>query len=74
MPNADLPRPRSSPVSRVEFGSTVREICVDFRGEWRQAREEWQENPHARYMREAAERRGTAVAYADLPSVFIIRT
>jgi hypothetical protein len=55
MPNADC-RDLIVSVSRVEFGSTVREIYIDFRGEWRKAREESQENPHTRYMREAAER------------------
>jgi hypothetical protein len=71
MPNADCPDLVVS-VSRVEFGKTVREIYIDVFGQWRQAPEDWEENPHTRYMREA-EARGEAT-YADLTDVFYFPT
>ena len=52
MPNADCPDLVVS-VNRVEFGRTVREIYIDVLGQWRQARELWDENPHDRYTRQA---------------------
>jgi hypothetical protein len=66
MPNANC-RDLVVSVSRVVFGSTVREIYIDCRGKWWKAREEWEEKPHTRYMREAAER--GEHTYADLTEV-----
>jgi hypothetical protein len=63
MPNADCPDIVVS-VSRVEFGRTVREIFIDVMGESRISRDQWAENRHERYMREA-EAKGQDT-YADL--------
>src|SRR5262249_17540254 len=71
MPNADCQDLIVS-VSRVEFGRTVREIYIDLRGEWRQSRDQWAENPHDRYMREARAR--GEITYADLTDVFVFPT
>jgi len=68
MPNADCSDLVVS-VSRVEFGRTVREIYVDVLGEWRRSRDQWPENPHERYTREA-QARGEET-YADLTDVFL---
>ncbi len=68
MPNADCPDLLVS-VSRVEFGRTVREIFIDVLGEWRLSRDQWVENPHDRYMREAEDKGENT--YADLTEVFI---
>ena len=67
MPNADCPDLVVS-ISRVEFGRTVRNIYVDVFGEWRRSRDQWNENPHDRYMREAKAR--GEETYADLPEAF----
>jgi hypothetical protein len=69
MPNADCPDLVVS-VGQVEFGRTVREIYIDVFGEWRQSRDQWTENPHNRYMREA-QARGEET-YADLTEVFMV--
>jgi hypothetical protein len=71
MPNADCPDLVAS-VSRVEFGRTVREIYIDVLGESRQSRDQWTENPHDRYMREA--RAEGEETYADLTDVFLYPT
>jgi hypothetical protein len=55
-------------VTRVEFGRTVREIYVEFRGEWNRSPDQWEEGPHERYTREAAARGEDR--YADLTEVF----
>jgi hypothetical protein len=68
MPNADCLDLVVS-VSRVEFGRTVREIYIDLIGEWRQSRDQWAENPHDKYMREAQDR--AEESYADLTEVFM---
>jgi hypothetical protein len=52
MSNADCPDLIVS-LSRVEFGQTVQEIFIDVFGEWRLSRDQWVENPHDKYMREA---------------------
>ncbi len=67
MPNPSCPDLVVS-VSRVAFGRTVREIYIDCYGEGRQSRDQWEENPHDRYMREA-QARGKET-YADLTEVF----
>jgi hypothetical protein len=68
MPNADCPDLVVS-VSRVEFGRTVREIYIDVLGAWRRSCDQWTENPHDKYMRQA-QGKGTE-SYADLTDVFI---
>jgi hypothetical protein len=68
MPNADCPDLVVS-VSRVEFGRTIREIYIDVLGEWRRSRDQWTENPHDRYTREA-QAKGEET-YADLTEVFM---
>ena len=70
MPNADCADLLVS-VSRVEFGRTVREIYVEFFGEWRRSCDQWIENPHDRYMREARAR--GKETYTDLTEVFDFR-
>ena len=69
MPNADCPDLIVS-VSRVEFGRTVREIFIDVVGLWRRSRDQWIENPHHRYTREA--QAGGTDTYTDLTEVFIL--
>jgi hypothetical protein len=71
MPNADCPDLVVS-VSRVEFGRTVREIYIDVFGQWRQSRDQWAENLHDRYMREAQAKEEET--YADLTEVFMFPT
>jgi len=68
MPNADC-SDLVVTVSRVEFGRTVREIFTDVMGEWRLSRDQWPENPHDRYMREA--RAKGEDTYTDLTDVFM---
>jgi hypothetical protein len=68
MPNADCADLVVS-VSRVEFGRTVREIYIDVRGELRLSHDQWVENPHDRYMREAKAR--GEETYADLTDVLV---
>jgi len=67
MPNADCADLVVS-VIRVEFGQTVREIYVDVRGQWRDSPDEWEEDAHERYKREAAAKGEDS--YADLTDVF----
>jgi hypothetical protein len=67
MPNADCPDLVVS-VSGVEFGRTVREIYIDVSGEWRRSRDQWIDNPHDRYTREAKAK--GQETYADLTEVF----
>ena len=66
MPNADC-RDLVVSVGRVEFGSTVREIYVEFRGRWRRAPGPGDEPRHQRYLREAAARGEDT--YVDLTDV-----
>jgi hypothetical protein len=68
MPNACCPDLVVS-VSRVEFGRTVREICIDLCGEWRKSLDQWTENPHDRYMRESRARGDET--YTDLTDIFV---
>jgi hypothetical protein len=68
MPNADCTDLVVS-VSQVEFGRAVREIFIDVLGEWRLSRDQWSENPHDRYLREA--RAKGEDTYTDLTDVFI---
>jgi hypothetical protein len=68
MLNADCPDLVVS-VSRVEFGRTVREIFIDVRGHWKLSRDQWAENPHDRYMREASAK--GEETYTDLTEIFI---
>src|SRR5262249_41920259 len=67
MPNACC-RDLVVSVSRVEFGRTVREIYIDLHGEWRMSPDQWTENPHDRYMREARTRGDET--YTDLTEIF----
>src|SRR5579864_401365 len=71
MPNADGPDLVVS-VSRVEFGRTVREIYIDVLGQWRRSRDQWTENPHDRYMRQANAK--GQETYADLTEVFLFQS
>lgn len=68
MPNADCPDLVVS-VSRVEFGRTVREIFIDVRGHWRLSRDQWVEDPHGRYLREACAQEEDT--YTDLTDMFV---
>lgn len=71
MPNADC-RDLVVSVSRVEFGSTVREIYIDVMGRPRLSLDQWPEHPYVRYGRESHER-GEEGAFADLTDVFFFR-
>src|SRR5262249_44287176 len=66
MPNVDCSDLVVS-VRRGEFGRTVREIYIDVFGHWRLSHDQWTENPHDKYQREA-EARGEG-GYADLTEV-----
>lgn len=68
MPNVDCSDLVVS-VCRVEFGRTVREIYIDVLGEWKKSSDQWEENPHNRYLREA-QLRGEQT-FSDLTDVFI---
>jgi hypothetical protein len=67
MPNADCSDLVVS-VSRVEFGTTVREIYIDVQGRWRISPDRWTQDPHARYMEQA--RAQGKETYADLTDMF----
>ncbi|MFO0960215.1 MAG: hypothetical protein U0800_22710 [Isosphaeraceae bacterium] len=66
MPNEDCPDLVVN-VSHVEFGSTVRDIYVDYVGFWRRSPEPGEESRHDRYMRQAKERGEDT--YVDLTEV-----
>ncbi|MEP3479624.1 MAG: hypothetical protein ABJZ55_10285 [Fuerstiella sp.] len=68
MPNADCADLVVS-VSRVEFGSTVREIYIDVFGRPRVAISQVDEPMHDKYMREARERGEDT--YIDLTDMFV---